>query len=203
MSEQVYEKLIDVITDAAKPLSTKKDKYSFLLDDIGDSRFVLIGEASHGTHEFYQTRIEITQQLIEQKDFIAVAIEGDWPDAYRIHRYLQGISNKRNWKQALDDFKRFPTWMWRNTTLPPFLRWLRTYNDRSPVAKIGFYGLDLYSLYSSMNAVIDYLSKVDPKAASERDTDVEEPQVGKRWPGAAGNAYCRRVIVALLSRRTS
>lgn len=166
MSEQIYEKLIDIITDAAKPLSTNKDKYASLLDNIGDSRFVLIGEASHGTHEFYQARIEITQQLIEQKDFMAVAIEGDWPDAYCIHRYLQGKDSERNWKQALDDFKRFPTWMWRNTALPPFLRWLRTHNDKlSSVAKIGFYGLDLYSLYSSMNAVIDYLSKVDPEAA--------------------------------------
>ncbi|MFZ2314450.1 MAG: erythromycin esterase family protein [Gammaproteobacteria bacterium] len=166
MSEQVYEKLINVITDAAEPLSETKDKYSSLLDNIGDSRFVLIGEASHGTHEFYQARIEITQKLIEQKGFMAVAIEGDWPDAYRIHRYLQGKDSEKNWKQALEDFKRFPTWMWRNATLSPFLQWLRMHNDsQSAAAKVGFYGLDLYSLYSSMNAVVDYLSKVDPEAA--------------------------------------
>ena len=166
MNKQIYQKLIDTITAAAQPLSESTDKYSSLLDNIGDSRFVLIGEASHGTHEFYQARIEITQQLIEKKGFMAVTIEGDWPDAYRIHRYLQGKGNKDDWQDALSDFKRFPTWMWRNTTLPPFLKWLRDYNDNS-ANKIGFYGLDLYSLYSSMQAVINYLSKVDPKAAEQ------------------------------------
>ncbi len=166
MSEAVYKKLINVITDVAKPLSSEKDKYGDLMKDIGDSRFVLIGEATHGTHEFYQARIEITQHLITQKGFMAVAIEGDWPDAYRIHRYLQGKDSETHWKQALADFKRFPTWMWRNTTLPPFLRWLRTHNDHLPSKeKIGFYGLDLYSLYASMTAVIEYLSQIDPEAA--------------------------------------
>ena len=140
MSEQIYQKLIDILTETAQPLSDGTDKYSSLLDKIGDSRFVLIGEATHGTHEFYQARIEITQQLIEKKNFMAVAIEGDWPDAYRIHRYLQGKGNKKDWEDALRDFKRFPTWMWRNTTLPPFLRWLRTYNDHltSPAKKNRF-----------------------------------------------------------------
>lgn len=168
MNEQVLEKLITVITDAAELVSTKEDKYASLLDKIGDSRFVLIGEATHGTQEFYQARIEITQQLIEKKNFMAVAIEGDWPDAYHIHRYIQGAGSKRNWEQALDDFKRFPTWMWRNATLVPFLKWLRNYNDHlpSPAAKIGFYGLDLYSLYSSMQAVINYLMIVDPEEAN-------------------------------------
>lgn len=167
MSEQAYEKLINVINDAAEPLSNQKDPYASLLNKIGDSRFVLIGEASHGTHEFYQARIDITQQLIEKKNFMAVAIEGDWPDAYSIHRYIQGLGSKKNLEQALDDFKRFPTWMWRNTTLTPFLKWLRNYNDHlsSPVVKIGFYGLDLYSLYSSMQAVINYLTQVDPEEA--------------------------------------
>lgn len=169
MKEQIYEKLLDTITDAVQPLTEGIDKFSSLLEKIGDARFVLIGEASHGTQEFYQARIEITQQLIEKKNFMAVAIEGDWPDAYRIHRYLQGKGNKDNVDEALSEFKRFPTWMWRNTTLPPFLRWLRSYNDNlsSPVKKIGFYGLDLYSLYSSMQAVIDYLSTVDPEAAKQ------------------------------------
>lgn len=169
MDENIYQKLIDTITDAAQPLPEGIDKYSSLLEKIGDARFVLIGEASHGTHEFYQARIEITQQLIEKKNFMAVAIEGDWPDAYRIHRYLQGKGNKENMEEALSEFKRFPTWMWRNTTLPPFLQWLRAYNDNlsSPLKKIGFYGLDLYSLYSSMQAVINYLSTVDPEAAKQ------------------------------------
>ena len=167
MSKQAYEKLVEVVTDAAQPLNHQAESYTALLEKIGDARFVLIGEASHGTHEFYQARIEITKQLIEKKNFMAVAIEGDWPDAYRIHRYVQGQGQQHDWEQALSDFKRFPTWMWRNTTLPPFLTWLRSYNDSlSSTAKIGCYGLDLYSLYTSMQAVIDYLSKVDPDAAA-------------------------------------
>jgi erythromycin esterase-like protein len=97
---------------------------------------------------------------------MAVVIEGDWPDTYNIHRYLQGKSSKNNWQDALVNFKRFPTWMWRNKTLPPFLQWLRNYNDNlSPSQKIGFYGMDLYSLNASMEAVISYLSTVDEEAA--------------------------------------
>lgn len=167
MNNSAYQKLINKLNDEAQPLSDRPDKYAALLEKIGDARFVLIGEATHGTHEFYQARIEITQQLIEHKGFMAVAIEGDWPDAYRIHRYIQGIGNKENEKHALDDFKRFPNWMWRNTAIPPFIKWLRNYNDNvsSAAAKIGFYGLDLYSLYASMQAVIDYLIKIDPEAA--------------------------------------
>lgn len=167
MSSSVNQKLINILNEDAEAISEKEDKYSSLLEKIGDSRYVLIGEATHGTHEFYQARAEISQQLIMKKGFMGVAIEGDWPDAYRIHRYLQGMGSEKDWKQALDEFKRFPTWMWRNTTLAPFLRWLRTYNDNLafPATKVGFYGLDLYSLNSSMQAVIDYLNKVDPEAA--------------------------------------
>lgn len=167
MSSDINQTLINVLNDVIEPIPDKGNKYDGLLEKIGDARFVLIGEATHGSHEFYQARAEISQELIMKKGFMAVAIEGDWPDAYRIHRYAQGIGHKNDWKAALDEFKRFPTWMWRNTTLAPFLRWLRTHNDNlvSPAAKIGFYGLDLYSLNSSMQAVIDYLKKVDPEAA--------------------------------------
>jgi erythromycin esterase-like protein len=165
MNIGVYQKLLEAITNASEPLSDLHD-YSSLLEKIGDARFVLIGEATHGTHEFYQTRIDITRALIENKDFMAVAIEGDWPDAYHINRYIHGAGHKEAWKEALADFKRFPTWMWRNTTLPPFLTWLRSYNDNLPSSsKIGFYGLDLYSMNSSIQAVIEYLAKVDPNAA--------------------------------------
>lgn len=160
-------KLVEVINEAAIPLEKPTD-YSSLMEQIGDARFVMIGEASHGTHEFYQTRIEITQQLIQERGFMAVAIEGDWPDAHRVHRYIQGRSDVDDSKSALDDFKRFPTWMWRNTTMPPFLKWLREYNELpTTVNKVGFYGLDLYSINASMQAVINYLTKVDPKAADQ------------------------------------
>ncbi|VVC75547.1 hypothetical protein AQUSIP_08370 [Aquicella siphonis] len=163
----IQAKLVEVIANAVQSLSEQPERYASLLDKIGDARIVLIGEATHGTREFYQARIEISQLLIEKKDFMAVAIEGDWPDAYRIHRYLQGMEDKENWNKALEGFTRFPAWMWRNTQMPPFLIWLRAYNDGLAARgqKIGFYGLDLYSLYSSMQAVIQYLETVDPDAA--------------------------------------
>lgn len=164
--KKTYQKLIDVLHEEAIPLTGSSSQYDVLLEKMGQSRFVLMGEASHGTHEFYQARIEMTKALIEKKGFMAVLIEGDWPDAYRVHRYIQGQGDAQMSEQALDDFNRFPTWMWKNTTLPPFLHWLRTYNDSLAQAtqKVGFYGLDLYSLNRSIHAVIAYLSKVDPKA---------------------------------------
>lgn len=166
MIHNTYQKLIESLNAAIELLSKRTNKYSSILEAIGEARFVLIGEATHGTHEFYQARAEITQALIQQKGFMAIAIEGDWPDAYRVHRYLQGIGDKENPNEALAGFQRFPTWMWRNTTLLPFFRWLRGYNDNlSAEKKIGFYGLDLYSMYSSMQAVIAYLQKIDPIAA--------------------------------------
>jgi erythromycin esterase-like protein len=156
---QAHQHLIDIINESVQPLTGQSGQYQSLLDNIGNSRFVLMGEASHGTHEFYQARIDITRELIENKGFMAVAIEGDWPDVYQMHRYIQGAGDANDPISALTAFKRFPTWMWRNTTLPPFLRWLRDYNDKlaNPAEKIGIYGLDLYSMYSSMQAVIYYL----------------------------------------------
>ncbi|KTD33176.1 erythromycin esterase [Legionella nautarum] len=166
MGRDAHQKLITCLNNAIEPLSESGD-YSSLLEKIGDARFVMIGEATHGTHEFYQTRIEITQQLIKQKGFMAVTIEGDWPDAHRVHRYLQGMDNNDS-ESALNDFKRFPCWMWRNTTMPPFLKWLRQHNDTiTSLHKVGFYGLDLYSLNASMEAVVNYLMKVDPQSAME------------------------------------
>jgi erythromycin esterase-like protein len=137
------------------------------MDLIGDNRFVLLGEASHGTHDFYQTRAQITQWLIEEKSFSAVAVEADWPDAHRVNRYVQGRGEDADAVEALGSFKRFPTWMWRNTDIVEFVAWLRDYNDALPKGerKVGFYGLDLYSLHASARAVLDFLDKVDPEAA--------------------------------------
>lgn len=167
MNIDAQQKLLHVLNEAAEPISASFD-YSSLIEKIGNARIVLIGEATHGTQEFYQTRIEITKQLITKKGFMAVAIEGDWPDAYRVHRYIQGKESIDDGESALDDFTRFPTWMWRNTTLPPFLKWLREYNDApDAVYKVGFYGLDLYSMNRSIHAVVRYLMKVDPIAAQQ------------------------------------
>jgi erythromycin esterase-like protein/predicted phosphoribosyltransferase len=145
------------------------DSYQGLLDVVGDAHFVLIGEASHGTHEFYAARTAMTQRLIEQRGFCAVAVEGDWPDAYRLNRYVRGRSDDTDAEEALRGFRRFPTWMWRNAVIVDFAGWLRWHNDRTDGddrAKAGFYGLDLYSLYRSMEEIVSYLDRVDPAAAA-------------------------------------
>jgi erythromycin esterase-like protein len=159
--------LIGAIRAAARPLTGAATDYDPLLDLIGDARLVLIGEASHGTHEFYQARAHITQRLIAERGFTAVAVEADWPDAYRINRYVRGGGDGATAIEALSGFDRFPLWMWRNTVVLDFVGWLREYNDHRPAGgrKAGFYGLDLYSMYDSISAVLAYLDKVDPEAA--------------------------------------
>ncbi len=159
--------LLDALRQAAVPLTGSQSDYDSLLDRVGDARFVLIGEASHGTHEFYEQRALITQRLIQEKGFAAVAVEADWPDSYRVNRYVRGESDDPDSDTALSGFERFPTWMWRNTEVLNFVNWLRSYNDALPPGgnKAGFYGLDLYSLYASIDAVLTYLDQVDPEAA--------------------------------------
>ena len=141
-----------------------------VLDDlIGDARVVLIGESSHGTHEFYDARAEITKWLIGEKGFNAVAAEADWPDAYRVNRYVRGLGDDDSPEQALRGFERFPAWMWRNTVVRDFVGWLRWHNGRCAAdgrRQTGFYGLDLYSLHRSMQEVVGYLDGVDPAAAA-------------------------------------
>ena len=161
-----YSSALSAITRAAHPLgfADPEQEYAALLDWIGDAQFVMIGEASHGTHNFYRERIEITKLLIEQKGFHAIAAEADWPDAYRLNRYVQGNSEDRNAKAGLGGFRRFPAWMWRNMDMLAFGEWLRARNEHSE-KKAGFYGLDLYSLYASAEEVLRYLEKVDPEAA--------------------------------------
>jgi erythromycin esterase-like protein len=141
--------------------------YDPLLDLVGNARVVLLGEASHGTQEFYVERAQITRRLIHEKGFTAVAVEADWPDAYRVNRYVQGRSRDTDSRQALSDFQRFPIWMWRNREVLHFVQWLKTFNERLSVgtAKVGFYGLDLYSLHASIGAVLRYLEHVDPEAS--------------------------------------
>jgi erythromycin esterase-like protein len=167
MLEEATLLLTDVVREAAHPLVGEREDYDPLLKMIGDARVVLIGEASHGTHEFYRERAQITRRLIKEKGFSGVAVEADWPDAYRVNRYVRGISDDQDAVEALKGFKRFPAWMWRNADVLDFVGWLRTYNDDLPASapKVGFYGLDLYSLHTSIEAVLTYLEKVDPAAA--------------------------------------
>jgi erythromycin esterase-like protein len=158
--------LIETIRAKAIPLNDSRDINDEILALVGEARFVLIGEASHGTHEFYQCRAEITKRLIAEKGFSAVAVEADFPDAYRVNRYVRGIGSDRDADEALGDFERFPLWMWRNTEVVEFVEWLKEFNADKPLNRqAGFYGIDLYSLHASMEAVLKYLEKVDPEAA--------------------------------------
>ncbi|MEQ1868945.1 MAG: erythromycin esterase family protein [Vicinamibacterales bacterium] len=155
-----------VIRARARVLKGDPAQYDALLEGIGDARVVLLGEATHGTHEFYRERAFITRRLITEKGFTAVAVEADWPDAYRINQYVRGTGADDTAVQSLGGFGRFPTWMWRNADVLDFVGWLRTHNEGRPRDRqAGFYGLDLYSLRASMHAVVSYLDKVDPEGA--------------------------------------
>lgn len=149
------------------PMTGGTRDHDALLQLIGPARFALLGEASHGTSEFYRERVAITRRLITEKGFTAVAVEADWPDAWRVNRYVRGRSDDADAEQALSGFRRFPAWMWRNTEVRDFVEWLRGYNEGRPAARqVGFYGIDLYSLFTSMQAVLDYLDRTDPGSAA-------------------------------------
>ena len=159
---------LEAIRGELKPVTGGSDDYDALLDAIGDAEIVAIGEASHGTHDFYRERAKITKRLIDEKGFTAVAVEADWPDAYRVNRFVRNIGDDATAIESLDGFKsRFPTWMWRNADVLDFVGWLRSFNDAlaDPKDKVGFYGVDLYSLFTSIEAVIRYLEEVDPEGA--------------------------------------
>jgi erythromycin esterase-like protein len=160
--------VLEAVRHDARALEGSESDYDSLLDLIGDARLVLLGEASHGTHEFYRERARITRRLMEELGFTAVAVEGDWPDAHRVSRYVQGAGDDADAEESLRGFQRFPTWMWRNADVLDFVGWLRAHNEGLPGAGrgVGFYGLDLYSLGASMEAVVSYLEEVDPAAAS-------------------------------------
>jgi len=157
--------VVSLIREHAHELENTSGSFTPLLNQIGGAHFVLLGEATHGTHEFYKARAEITKRLIREKQFDAVAVEADWPDAYRVNRYVRHRSQDGDAEEALGDFKRFPTWMWRNADVLDFVGWLREHNDHHRKRQAGFYGLDLYSLFTSVQAVLQYLRKVDPEAA--------------------------------------
>lgn len=148
------------------PLNSSRD-LDALIDDIGDRPIVMLGEASHGTHEYYTWRAAISRRLIKEKGFNFIAVEGDWPDCYKINRYVKGYKDAgENINEVLMNFDRWPTWMWANWEVAALSEWLREYNRPQPAnKKVGFYGLDVYSLWDSMYAMMDYLEKEDPQAA--------------------------------------
>lgn len=159
---------LDQLLPAMSTIEGKSSDHDGLLERIGDARVVLLGEATHGTEEFYRERGRITKRLIEEKGFDAIALEADWPDAHRVHRFVQAMSTDADPRQALGSFQRFPGWMWRNTVMLDFVAWLRGYNAARSSAerRVGVYGIDLYSLYASVDAVVAYLERVDPEAAA-------------------------------------
>jgi erythromycin esterase-like protein/predicted phosphoribosyltransferase len=192
---------------SVRPLTGEAGDYDAILARGTACRFALIGEATHGTHEFYRQRAEITKRLIAEAGYTAVAVEADWPDAQRVNRYVRGAGDDAGAEEALSDFRRFPVWMWRNTVVADFVEWLRGWNDALPCGapKVGFYGLDLYSLRTSMEAVITYLDEVDPEAAGrarERyacfDQFGRDPQVYAYEAGMAGAEPCEQQAVAQL-----
>ena len=148
------------------PLDQKKD-LDPLIESIGDARVVMLGEASHGTSEFYTWRTAISQRLIEERGFSFIAVEGDWPDCYAINRYVKGYTDHDSAAEALGIFNRWPTWMWANWEVAALVEWLRSHNSHlNPKKKIGFYGLDVYSLWESLNSILNYLEKNDGMAVS-------------------------------------
>ena len=196
MASKTHEDIRRSLREAAIPLSGSEGAaadVSKIVDRIGDARIVLLGESSHGTHDFYALRAAVTRRLIETRGFRAVTIEGDWPDSRRVDRFVRGGTDDPDASTALTGFRRFPQWMWRNSVVRDFVSWLRARNVKLPPREhCGFYGLDLYSLHASIDAVLRYLEAVDPPAAErarERYSCLEAP--GSDDEPANGHAASR------------
>jgi erythromycin esterase-like protein len=167
LSSNLYRHLVaSARSNAMEVHDATRPDIARIIDRLQPAKYYLLGEASHGTQDFYHFRCGLTKHLIEHHDLTAVAVEADWPDAYRVNRFVRGEGPDQDANAALSGFERFPSWMWRNTEVLSFVRWLREWNDSHPDRKVGFYGLDLYSLMTSVQAVVGYLDRVDPEAAS-------------------------------------
>ena len=193
-----------LIRAAAEPLPGLDDPaFGKLFDRFAHARVVLLGEASHGTSEFYRARAAITRRLVQAHGFSIVAVEADWPDAASIDRYVRHTLTTQPHEPA---FQRFPTWMWRNTDVASFVEWLREHNQSLPHGeRVGFHGLDLYSLNTSIRAVVDYLDKVDPEAAAVARRRYgcltpwsKEPAQYGHMALSAGYAVCERPVTDML-----
>jgi erythromycin esterase len=178
-----------------------------LLERIGDAHCVMLGEASHGTHEYYTWRAAITKRLVQEKGFNFIAVEGDWPDCYRLNRFIKGYADQdKSAEILLHDFARWPTWMWANWEIDALLNWLKAYNSEQPAnRRVGFYGLDVYSLWESIEALIDYLKVNDPKTAELAKQAIRcfEPYSEDPHEYARAQMYldasCKNEVVSLLS----
>jgi erythromycin esterase-like protein len=208
MIETELESLPKLIAQAAEPLPNIDDPaFGALFDRFGDARVILLGEASHGTSEFYRARAAISRRLIERHGFTIVAVEADWPDAATIDRWVRHREPRAGEERA---FERFPTWMWRNTDVDAFIRWLRIHNGARPYDQMaGFYGLDLYNLSSSMRAVIDFLEREDPEAAKIAkhrygclEPWAENPETYGRMAMFEGYARCQDPVREMMTDLT-
>lgn len=200
-------KIVELLSKTSTVLDNLKDLEP-LLDYIGDAKYVLLGEASHGTHEYYTWRAKITQRLIQEKGFSFVGVEGDWPDCYRLNRYAKGyINSGKDIYDVLNDFNRWPTWMWANWEIAAFIEWLKAFNSDKPRdMKVGFYGLDVYSFSESMHSIIQYLEKNDQEALKQAKKVMEcfEPyskDEGQTYARASAIVaeLCEKEVVNLLT----
>lgn len=198
--------LLNEIRSLSHPLRESADLEP-LMSRIGEARVVLLGEASHGTHEFYAWRTAITRWLIEKKGFNFVAVEGDWPDCYRVNRFVKGYPGSADTPElALETFRRWPTWMWANRDVQELIRWMEWFNQgRLEDDKVGFYGLDVYSLWDSLRAVVRYVRELnDPVAldAVRQAVQCFEPYGEQAQDYARSTALipdtCREEVIALL-----
>ncbi len=188
------------------PLETESD-LDRLIDEAGNASAVLIGEATHGTSEFYQWRAKITQRLIADKGFNFIAVEGDWPDCYRINNFVKDPGDpQKTAHQVLHGFNRWPTWLWANFEVQDFIEWLASYNkDLPPELKVGFYGLDIYSLWQSLSVAVKYVEEAMPQAAqvARRAYRCFEPCrhniEGYAWQNPSIPESCEDEVVRLLS----
>ena len=157
---------VDAVRRAARPLDGSDSDYDALVERAASAQLVLLGEATHGTHEFYHERARISQRLIEEHGFDAIVVEADWPDAYMVDRFVRNDDDAGGAERSLRGFRRFPQWMWRNDDVVALAEWIRARNaSYADVEHAGFYGMDLYSLHTSIDAVLDYLWKTNPDAA--------------------------------------
>ncbi|AKF04061.1 erythromycin esterase family protein [Sandaracinus amylolyticus] len=198
--------LATLIARHAHPWRGETADFAPLAPLVRTARVVLIGESTHGTHEHYAERVRLTKWLIEEHGFTDVAAEADWPDAWRVHRFVRGEEEDADAEAALGDFERFPRWMWRNLVMRDFVSWLRAHDDAlRPEDRVGFYGLDLYSLHRSMDAVVRYLDRVDRDAAARArdryacfDAFGDDPQRYGYATGVRGADTCEAEVVEQL-----
>ena len=180
--------LEEAVKNYALPFQSDED-LSTIIEAIGDAKIVLLGEASHGTSEFYTVRAKLSKMLIEQKGFSAIAVEGDWPSAQHVNRYIKGYGERKdNVQEVLKAFDRWPTWMWANEEIAEFIDWLKMHNDkRISNQKIGFYGIDIYSLWESLEEIIRYLTESNPAGA---DLELAKKAFSCFEPSTASRSLC-------------